>query len=203
MVAGDLDIIKANIWGSDGNSIATPTGFDLILRQLHSSDGEVAVFGRIAPASPAAVSVVTDSNLNMAGRRLRITGAAATFLAALHAQASQQSNVDDPVCPSVATTLNDCLVLYGLADTWGDADPYTQPAGTSLVGTNQDQDSATLCIASKTQATAGATGTGTWKGTSGHDEFATWTLAIAPPGGGSGGVVIPVMDHHYRMRRAA
>lgn len=199
MVQNDVDLIFGNVWGSDGDSIIVPAGYTLLFRQLHSSDGELTAAWRYAPASPATVSFSTEANLNFAGRRLRITGADLT--AAINGSNSARQDVDDPDSPSVTTTLAECLGILILADTWGDADTYAEPAGTTQQGTNQDQSDATLCLAFFTQTLAGATGAKEWTGTSGNDEFATGTIMIAPPGGGGGAVVGAGLTQGLKLQR--
>lgn len=179
-VSGDLLVAHGVTWGGTlGATLQDEAGWTTVEHQGHSSDGDAIVWAKIY-AGEGNPTFDTNASVNTAIRLMRITGAAALIAEAINVSLSAESNLQNPVAPAVTTTVADCLVLYAILDTWGESDTKTIPAGTASVG-NADQGDAAYNIAQKDQASAGSSGTGTFTGVSGNNEFAAITIAIAPP----------------------
>lgn len=167
----------------------TPSGLTLIHQQTTGSAAFIANFFKVAAGTEDSGTEVFGITATPDDQRAmaiiaRLTGAATVSPINVSALGAEDFAADR-VSPSVTTTVDDCLVIYGLYHRGStfEATPPTQPAGTTLVSawSNNGSSSPSLALATKTQATAGSTGTGAW--TSSSDWSVPFTIAIAPSAG--------------------
>lgn len=177
--SGDLLLCFMNSWGATGASWNDEAGWTTIVQQTHSSDGSVILYAKIAGGGEGNPTFDSADHGPTVGRILRITGHAGSVASAVVAYSSQESLLDDPKAPGLYVPVDEGLVIYGLFDTWGDADSYTIPGGTTSIGT-QDNSDATSNLAYIEVASASFVPPGTYTGTSGNDDFGSITVAIGP-----------------------
>jgi hypothetical protein len=155
------------------------------------SDAHVGVFWRIADETENSIqSVSATSSDQWMGFYLRISGADDTTPINAYNFVQSTSNQDPHVIPVITTTVDDCLVLYGLSFDGGDAYPFSV-SGTGWSEIDEDQTSTSGnnavsgCFGSKNLTSQGSSGIATVD-CSTSDGAAYFQLAIAPSGGASG-----------------
>ncbi|MHA1389299.1 MAG: hypothetical protein ACTSR9_12770 [Candidatus Thorarchaeota archaeon] len=182
--SGDLLIVVCTTDGT-GSALAGPSGFSVLLSESQSGSQTTATWYREADGTEGTsftVSWTGDEDAVIGC--FRITGWDNTNFP--HASASSVGS-GDPVFPSVATTVDNALVLriYGMDDD-DDTEPISGvPSGhTELYAraTGSRNGEVTGAACHMTQTIAGDTGTATWDQGSGEGWYVA-TIAIAPEGG--------------------
>ncbi len=155
------------------------------------SDAHIAVFWRIADGTEGPTETVTSAGEDeWVGYYLRITGADDTNPINVYNFEQSSSVSSSHIIPAITSTVDDCLMLYGLSFDGGDGYTFdVSGTGWSEVdehqtGTNGAND-ASGCFGSRELASQGSSGSAT-VGCSVSDGAAYFQLAIAPSSGASG-----------------
>jgi len=155
-----------------------------------SSQAHVAVFWKIADGTEGPTETVTSAGSDeWMGYYLRITGADSTTPINANNFAQSSANSANHIIPAVTTTIDDCLVLYGLSFDGGDGYPFSvSGAGWSEEDEHQTGASGSGdvsgCFGSKNLTSQGSSGSATVSCAL-SDGAAYFQLAIAPSDGGS------------------
>jgi hypothetical protein len=186
-------------------TITPPAGWTLIQEAYfdYQYGVMVGVYYRIAGGSePSSWNWTISPSDQWLTVLLRISGHDGADPINASAQTSPSASTDQPPAPSVTTTVDDCLILY-VAGMDKDCTPFTPPSGCAEVWDFVSSGEVCSSGATKTQASAGATGEGVFTATiSPNENWATVTVAIAPAAGAAG-ISIPVVVHHLRQQGIA
>ena len=182
-VEGDLMIAFITNSLATTNGISTPSGWTQV--QGISGYLDTYCFYKVAGASEAGFYTFSCSpNRGMYGVIIRITGHNAT--SPINISAINTGTSASPTCPSVTTTVDDCLVLrlFG-ADENNITVDSGEPSGTTLitVDENGNEDLNKCCggAAYEEQVSSSATGTAAFSMTA-SEQWVAITVAIAPAG---------------------
>ena len=158
-----------------------------------SSDAHVGFYYRIADGTEGSSESITAlSSDEWMGFYVRISGADGTTPIDVYNFAQSSSNQDNHVIPAVTTTIDDCLVLYGLSFDGGDGYTFSV-SGTGWSEVDEYQTDTTGysdvsgCFGSRDLASQGSSGDATVS-CSASDGAGYFQIAIAPSGGGGGSV---------------
>lgn len=158
----DLLLAVINKANSAADDIATPSGWTKYNTSLATNIRQVIYYKRATSSEPASVTFTPVATANMSGIILRISNAMVPDPVNI-ATSYSTSAATTFTAPSVTTTYNTTLVLYTLSSNSTQALTGT-PALSTLVsniastGTDQNRQ----VIYSKTRASAGATGSGSY-----------------------------------------
>lgn len=193
LAADDLLLMAHLVHNTTAPTVDTPSGWTQILQQAGPTNSRPrsAVFGKVATAADVAAGSTTFTiSAPVAGAEdwksagIRVTGIDpnATWAGQIiDTSDSGAASADPLVCPTVTTTIDGCLIIFG----GGCTNPRTgtAPAGsTERLDTAQDGDGngGLLVYTDDTlKDPAGATGTYSVELVSADDQ-SKWTIAIAP-----------------------
>ncbi len=149
---------------SDNQFADDVTGWSLLDESGNSSsDAHIAVYWRYADGTEAATTTVNHATSDyLIGWYLRISGAGDQPPLFVFDESS--GNSSSHVIPSITTTADDNLAIYGLMFDGGDGLPFGTPAGWTEIDEEQISTAASTLsgvFGTKSHATAGATGTAT------------------------------------------
>lgn len=185
------DVLVAVLENDDASrTLDTYTGWTLLRDSEQASPTSIEQWvlkKKIGASEPASYDFVFNYAFNGVANVLCFQDADDVNVHGAAAVSAVQTGPYASTAPSITTTVNDCLLLaiHGAVVTTSGATPaYTAPSGyASAVEAKSQYDARMFAIATKTQASAGASGTaaGSWAVTGGGDGRATAVhLAISP-----------------------
>ena len=167
-------------------SVSPPAGWTEILEALRTSYHWGGAWYKVAGGSEGASYTWTTGSMTKSGGIVRISGADTSSPINASAVSAGDGYGEAGTCPTVTTTVEDCLILRVLVVNYLDPDDVTPPSGfTTVFGAGSNGAAPAVIVASNEQQHIGATGTAdfTW---SSAKVYKAYTIAIAPAGGGGG-----------------
>jgi hypothetical protein len=211
------DILLAFLCAGDGNDQTAPTvtppsgftelsGFPATISQADPYAIALHVFWKLA-AGESGSYTFSHGAADTEGVLYALSGADATPINPAATVVNSSPLGATNTATGLTTPNDNALVVFAdmVWDSMGSS--ATAPSGTTPTFTERyDPGTAgILYLADGVLATAGATGAKAV--TSGNGINSKWVATLvcleADTGGGGGGVTIPLMDHHYRLLRAA
>lgn len=167
-------------------SVSPPAGWSEILEALRTSYHWGGSWYKVAGGSEGSSYTWTTGSMTHSGGIVRISGVDTSSPINAYGTGADNEYGESGTCPTVTTTVDDCLILRVIVLNYHEPADVTEPGShTYVMGSGSNSAAPAVVIASATQASAGATGTAdfTWTGAKVHR---CYTIAIAPAGGGGG-----------------
>ena len=186
----DLLLGIGGLYIASDPAVVPPSGWSEDIESLYTAYHWGGIWHDIAGGSEgASYSWTWTGSATHSGGIVRISGAD-TSSPVDDVDVSANGYGETGTCPSITTTVADCLILRVLIIHYLDPDDVTPPDGfTTIFGAGSNAAAPAVIVASNEQQHIGATGTAdfTWTGAKVHK---CYTIAIAPAGGGGASATV-------------
>jgi hypothetical protein len=198
---GDLLIVVIST--NDGAALITPpAGWTEEAEVSHSSNfAKLAVYSRLYQSGDGDPVFTFSNSFPFAASMTAWSGADDTTPINAKNSASADSGTSGNInCPSVTTTVDDCLLFCAYTVDRGNVS-YAPPSGmTERIDLNQGSSTA-HGVASQQLGAAGATGGRTAVASTTNISWVGFTMAIAPAAGGGGAGPVGGAAYYYHLLR--